>query len=184
MITEPGGTAIPEAGRPDAAPVPAPAPAPVPAPVLAPPPEPGPHLLVVEDEPVIASLLADVLTRHGYRVTQCHSVGEGLALAAAHGDLALCISDFLLPDRTGLDLARALAQRKPTLPVVLISAFLEPDLIARIQAERSVALIVRKPLDIFGLRDRIDALLGRAGVAPKPGAGLDGGGLKTWEATC
>jgi DNA-binding response OmpR family regulator len=55
----------------------------------------APHLLVVEDEPVIASLLADVLTRHGYRVTIGHTVADGLALAEKHGDLALCISDFL-----------------------------------------------------------------------------------------
>ena len=119
----------------------------------------APHLLVVEDEPVIASLLADVLTRHGYRVTIGHTVADGLALAEKHADVALCISDFLLPDRTGLDLVLALRERLPRLRIVLISAYLEPELIARIEAVGTVVLIVRKPLDIFELRRRVDDLV-------------------------
>src|SRR5689334_4287494 len=77
------------------------------------------HVLIVEDEPVIASLLADVLTSRGYRVTQVHTVADGLASAARHADLALCVSDFLLPDRTGLDFARELKELRPALRVVL-----------------------------------------------------------------
>jgi len=114
---------------------------------------------VVEDEPVIASLLADVLTRHGYRVTIGHTVADGLALAEKHADVALCISDFLLPDRTGLDLVLALRERLPRLRIVLISAYLEPELIARIEAVGTVVLIVRKPLDIFELRRCVDDLV-------------------------
>ena len=119
----------------------------------------APHLLVVEDEPVIASLLADVLTRHGYRVTIGHTVADGLALAEKHADVALCISDFLLPDRTGLDLVLALRERLPRLRIVLISAYLEPELIARIEAVGTIVLIVRKPLDIFELRRCVDDLV-------------------------
>jgi CheY-like chemotaxis protein len=129
----------------------------------------APHLLVVEDEPVIASLLADVLTRHGYRVTIGHTVADGLALAEKHGDLALCISDFLLPDRTGLDLVLALRERLPRLRIVLISAYLEPELVARIEAVGTVVLIVRKPLDIFELRGRVDELVRGKATADNEG---------------
>jgi CheY-like chemotaxis protein len=145
---------------------------------------PAPHLLVVEDEPVIASLLADVLTGHGYRVSVAHTVADGIAQARQHADLALCITDFLLPDRTGLDLARELKQFRPALRLVLASAYLEPELILKIQAEPTVALIIRKPLDIFELRNRVDELVGRkaAGAAAPPDA--RGDGLTTWEPTC
>jgi DNA-binding response OmpR family regulator len=133
----------------------------------------GPHILVVEDEPVIASLLADVLGASGYRVTQSHRVDEALAAARASDDLALCISDFLLPDRTGLDLARELARLRPGLKVVLASAFLEPEVEARVEREPSIAMVVRKPLDIFDLKERVDALTGsgRARSAPAEGEG-------------
>lgn len=142
-------------------------------------PRPASHLLVVEDEPVIASLLADVLTRHGYRVTIGHTVADGLALARQHEDLELCISDFLLPDRTGLDLVLALREMRPKLPIILASAYLEPELVERIEAVGTVALIVRKPLDIFDLRGRIDALLGRAA-----GGATAAGGEQEAAASC
>lgn len=117
------------------------------------------HILVVEDEPVIASLLADVLTSAGHRVTICGTVAEGIVAARVHDDLALCVSDFLLPDRTGLDLARELRRMRPELRVVLASAFLESDIEEQVAHEPTIAMIVRKPVDIFELRDRIAALL-------------------------
>jgi DNA-binding response OmpR family regulator len=126
-----------------------------------------PHLLVVEDEPVIASLLADVLGASGYRVTQRHRVDDALAAARENPDLALCISDFLLPDRTGLDFARELHALRPGLKIVLASAFLEPEIEAAVEREPAIAMIVRKPLDIFELKERVDALTARA-RAPRP----------------
>ncbi len=126
------------------------------------------HILVIEDEPVIACLLADVFGGSGYRVTTCATVGEGLAAALAHPDVALCISDFLLPDRTGLEFARELRLFRPGLRIVLASAFLETDLEETVAREPSIALIVRKPLDIFDLKSRVDALLEAAPMA-RPG---------------
>jgi len=154
-----------------------------PATPSSPSPRPVPHLLVVEDEPVIASLLADVLSRHGYRVTICHTVADGIALAKQHEDLSLCISDFLLPDRTGLDLVLSLKGLRPQLRIVLVSAYLEPELVARIEAVGTVGLIVRKPLDIFDLRGRIDGLVGRA-PGSATGAALTGGDGHEAEAPC
>ncbi len=121
---------------------------------------PAPHILVVDDEPVIAGLLSEVLTAGGYRVTQSESVAAALVEARKHDDLALCITDFLLADRTGLDLARELRRTRPGLQVVVVSAYLEPEIEAAIRSESSVALIVRKPLDVFALREQIDALVG------------------------
>jgi CheY-like chemotaxis protein len=152
----------------------------------------APRLLVVEDEPVIASLLADVFTSHGYRVELAHTVADGLELARRHDDLALCITDFLLPDRTGLELARELKKSRPALRLVLASAYLEPELVAKIRAEPTVALIVRKPLDIFELRRRVDQLVGLPApdaAAPKSTASTPprderGDGLATWEPAC
>lgn len=131
----------------------------------------GRHILVVEDEPVIACLLADVLGSGGYRVTTCATVGEGLAVAQAHADLALCISDFLLPDRTGLEFARELHRFRPQLRIILASAFLEAELEETVAREPAIALIVRKPLDIFELKARVDALL--AGAEPSGASELE-----------
>lgn len=117
------------------------------------------HILVVEDEPVISSLLGDVLRGAGYRVTLCATVAAGIAAASAHRDFALCISDFLLPDRTGLDFAREVRGLQPGLRIILASAFLESELEEKVAREPSIARIVRKPLDIFELRSMVDEML-------------------------
>ena len=118
---------------------------------------PTPSVLVVDDEPVIASLLEDVLTRFGYRVTVAHRVSQALDLAR-EATFDLCISDFLLPDRTGLDLVRELRDLRPRLRVLLITAYLEPDLAAQVEAEPGIVGVVRKPMDIFELKERVDRL--------------------------
>ncbi|MSR45898.1 MAG: response regulator [Planctomycetes bacterium] len=126
----------------------------------------GRHILVVEDETVIACLLADVFGAGGYRVTTCPTVAEGLAAVRTHRDIALCISDFLLPDRTGLDFAREVSRLRPELRIVLASAFLETEIEEAVARVPSVALVIRKPLDVFDLRARVDALVA---AIPKPG---------------
>lgn len=145
----------------------------------------GRHILVVEDEEVIACLLADVLGGGGYRVTTCPTVAEALATVRAHADLALCISDFLLPDRTGLDLARELRTIRPELRIVLASAFLESDIEEQVAREPAIASILRKPLDVFELKARVDRLLSAAPGAEPGNAGDDRGEtLPAREAAC
>ncbi len=133
------------------------------------------HILVVEDEEVIACLLADVLSLGGYRVTTCGTVGAALEALATHPDFALCVSDFLLPDRTGLELARELRRLRPQLRMVLASAFLESEVEDLVASEPSVALVVRKPVDVFALRAQIDALVAAHGGAAEVAAEALGG---------
>ncbi len=84
-------------------------------------------LLVVEDEPSIADLLALALGAEGYRVVV---VGDGRAALRrlAEGDCDLVLSDVMLPHLDGLGLARAM-QADPalrTIPLVLMSAVHQP----------------------------------------------------------
>lgn len=124
---------------------------------------------------MIACLLADVLSLGGYRVTTCGTVGAALEALAANPDFALCISDFLLPDRTGLDLARELHRLRPELRMVLASAFLESEVEELVASEPAVALVVRKPVDVFALRAQIDALVAAGGGAAEGAAVALGG---------
>lgn len=145
----------------------------------------GRHILVVEDEEVIACLLADVLGSGGYRVTTCPTVAQALATVREHADIALCISDFLLPDRTGLDLARELRLLRPELKIVLASAFLEADVEEAVAREPAIASILRKPLDVFELKARVDRLLSvTPGAAPGDSGGDSDETLPAREAAC
>lgn len=78
------------------------------------------HILIAEDEPKIAALVADYLRLAGYAST---TVGEGDrvldAIAAQTPDLLLL--DVMLPGKDGLQILRELRQRS-TLPVIMLTA--------------------------------------------------------------
>lgn len=86
------------------------------------PPESIPRLLVIEDDPDTASLVADILADH-FGGPCTHHVGalrllEGLELDDF--DLALC--DYNLPDGTALDAIASIKARRPGLPVIVVTA--------------------------------------------------------------
>ncbi len=115
----------------------------------------GARLLLVEDEELIGQLLEQVLKGGGLEVRRVSSCVEALrALRAEAFDL--CLTDFMLPDGTGLEVARG---APATLKVILMSAFLEPELEAQIKVEPRVVSVLRKPMDIFELRRRVQEVL-------------------------
>lgn len=89
----------------------------------------GPQrILVVEDEPDIAALLAYHLTREGYRVETAATGQEGIA--AVHRETPdLMVLDLMLPGVSGLDVLRSIRTEAATqdLPVLVLTARREAD---------------------------------------------------------
>ncbi|CAH1043640.1 response regulator [Halomonas sp. TD01] len=83
----------------------------------------SPKILVVEDDPDIASLLRIMLEDAGYRVAICHSGAEALESIEA-GNWDLISLDLMLPDVSGLDIIRRLKKQAATadIPIVVVSA--------------------------------------------------------------
>ncbi len=82
------------------------------------------HVLVAEDEPHIARLIALKLETGPFRVTQ---VGDGVAALeslAAHADIALVILDLMMPGVGGLDVLAAIRRdpRTRSLPCIVLTA--------------------------------------------------------------
>ena len=80
------------------------------------------RILIVDDEPDILQLLEISLTRMGLAVYKAESVGAAkyqLEKTAFH----LCLSDFKLPDGTGIELVQYIAENYPSTPVAVITAF-------------------------------------------------------------
>jgi two-component system, OmpR family, response regulator len=78
-------------------------------------------LLVVEDEPRIASFLAKGLHAHGYDIEQASTGHEALQRGTQPG-LALVILDLKLPDLDGLEVLATLRAWGATVPVLILSA--------------------------------------------------------------
>ena len=91
------------------------------------------RILVLEDEPQIREMLVDALGRAGHRV---ESAADGLAGLARFqgGEFDVVLTDLSLPERSGLDVARAVKRMRAGTPVVLITGWghlLDPTLLSR-----------------------------------------------------
>jgi two-component system phosphate regulon response regulator PhoB len=83
----------------------------------------GAAILVVEDEPAIQELVAYACRTHGFAVSRADTVRAAReAIAAQLPDLVLL--DWMLPDRSGIELLRELraAERTKALPVIMLTA--------------------------------------------------------------
>ena len=85
-----------------------------------------PALLIADDDQVARELLAEALSREGYRVAVASSGEQCLRMAEAEPyDMALV--DLRMPDLDGLDVLKQLAVIQPDLPVVILTAFAAID---------------------------------------------------------
>jgi two-component system, cell cycle sensor histidine kinase and response regulator CckA len=82
-------------------------------------------VLVVDDEPVIRSLVAEVLQGEGHSVFSASSGTQALSLFHSHDEIDLLISDVAMPEMDGPALARTLRAERPSLPVLLMSGSCE-----------------------------------------------------------
>lgn len=79
------------------------------------------HVLVIEDEPQLRSMLADNLEFEGYQVTAVASGEEGLN-AFAHRAFSLLLLDVMLPGMSGFDVCRSLRAQGTRVPIILLTA--------------------------------------------------------------
>ncbi|HEY8646298.1 MAG TPA: PAS domain S-box protein [Gaiellaceae bacterium] len=84
----------------------------------------GRRILVVEDEAIVRTLLAQTLTQLGYAVETAEDATFALPKLHERGnEFALVISDMMMPHMTGAELARKVAESNPELPFVFISGY-------------------------------------------------------------
>ncbi len=125
----------------------------------------GPRVLVVDDEQQILRALRTSLRGAGYEVETADTV-EGALAAAAMRPPEVVILDLVLPDGTGIDVAREL-RTWSTAPVIVLSAIGEErEKIAALDAGADD--YVTKPVGIDELLARLRAVLRRAGPPTGP----------------
>ena len=133
------------------------------------PPDPAPTLLLVEDDPVIRTFLADNLTADGYELIVADCIRDGLRLLELFAP-DLLVLDLGLPDGSGLEVIRRLrsadgvaSRLDPAVPVIVLSASVgELDRVRGF--EKGADDYVCKPFAYGELRLRIAAILRRAQV--------------------
>ncbi|MCA9879039.1 MAG: response regulator transcription factor [Thermomicrobiales bacterium] len=116
-------------------------------------------LLLVEDEPRLAASLQRGLRSEGHLVEVRHDGDRGL-LATRHASWDLLILDWMLPERSGVDVCRHLRADGCATPILMLTARdATSDVVAGLDAGADDYLV--KPFDFEELLARIEALLRR-----------------------
>ena len=101
-------------------------------------------VLVVDDDPVVGKSFDRVLSGKGYAVITASNAQEALNKLEAE-DYDVVFTDIKMPGMSGLEMAEQVKQRRPWLPVVIVTGYGSPDNEARAEAA-GVSGFLRKPL--------------------------------------
>ena len=121
-------------------------------------------VLVVDDEPDVEALFRQQfrkdLRAQRFMMDFAHSAAEALARIAStiEQSLILILSDINMPGMTGLEMLPRVKQMRPDVPVIMITAYGDPET-RRKALESGASGLLTKPIDFVLLREEIDTRL-------------------------
>ena len=117
-------------------------------------------ILIVEDNPVNARLLALMLQAQGYQTVVARNGKEALATVSETPDIQLIITDYMMPEMDGLEFivkVRALPAFN-NVPIIVASAHADLETVKRVKDLQCDGFLV-KPIDKQQLLKRVEQLL-------------------------
>ncbi len=117
-------------------------------------------ILVVDDDPIFANYLRELLEAHGHRVEIAESGDEGVR-QAAQSPPQLIILDILMPDVDGIEVIRRLQEGRCASPVIAISGGgrMDAEIYLKLAYQLGARHVFRKPIVEEELCQAIDAVL-------------------------
>jgi CheY-like chemotaxis protein len=120
-------------------------------------------ILIVDDEPDVADLFRQRFRREvrqgRYTLHFAASGEEGLRRVAELGrELIVILSDINMPGMDGLTLLREIKQRRPELPVLMVTAYGDDERM-RMAEELGAAAFLAKPVDFVRLKEKLAELV-------------------------
>lgn len=113
-------------------------------------------ILLVDDDPLVRELLRDALKGERYEVLEAAGYSE--ALRRLDNPVHLALIDYSLPHRNGLDVIKAVREKDPAVPTVLMTGYGNESL--AIKALRAgVTDYLKKPLSLGYLVSRLSEIL-------------------------
>jgi signal transduction histidine kinase len=117
-------------------------------------------VLVVEDEDEVRQLATQVLQIHRYTVLAARSGAEALHLAQQHPDpIRLLMTDVVMPEMTGCQLASHLATLQPDMKIIYMSGYMDETLFQR-RVSQPEAHFLGKPFTPAALVEKVRGALG------------------------
>ncbi len=105
-------------------------------------------ILIVDDDDDFRGLLSDVFTQAGYEVTAVNNPNTAITTFSGEKFDAV-VTDHNMPEMTGEDLIKNIRDIEPNIPVILVSGYLNQDLIQNLKNVNTE--IFHKPLNVISL---------------------------------
>ncbi len=120
-------------------------------------------ILVVEDENILRALICSSLQGYGYQVLEARDGAEALELARQHeGLIHLMLTDVVMPQMRGTELAKKMAALRPNTKVLYMSGYVEDA--ARMQEMLAAGgAFLQKPFGTTTLLNKVRLVLGGSG---------------------
>ena len=116
-------------------------------------------ILLVEDEDQVRVVARNILRRSGYEVIEARSGEEALALAERYGGtIQLLLSDVVMPQMSGPDLAKQLAAARPLMKVLFMSGYTDDSVVRHGILQADVAFL-QKPITPDLLTRKVRAVI-------------------------
>ena len=107
---------------------------------------PSRSILVIDDEPMVRSVIARLLEEWEFKVEEAENGRTGLALAhKLKGDLSMVITDLVMPYMDGYEFANAFHPLYPDVPILFITGECPTALVGKLTTPREQLLF--KPFD-------------------------------------
>jgi CheY-like chemotaxis protein len=129
-------------------------------------------ILVVEDEPSVREFSTEALRVLGYNVLEADGAAAALRLLATWPEIALLLTDVVMPDVNGRKLADAALKRRPDLPVLFMTGYTRNAIVHNGVLDPGVHLI-SKPYTVAQLGAKLHELLGQS-ARGRSGSGPSG----------
>lgn len=116
-------------------------------------------VLLVEDQPEVRSFLRRVISRAGYQVSEAGSGKEALELLRESGQgVELLLTDVVMPEMSGVELAERVRRERPSCRVVFMSGYNDDEVLRR-AVNRSELAFLAKPFTAKSLLQKIREVL-------------------------
>jgi CheY-like chemotaxis protein len=121
------------------------------------------NVLVIDDEPDVRALMAEVLMAEGFTVATADS-GPAAVKMAREQRFDVAITDFQMPGMGGAETVGALREADPEVAIIVVSGF-GKDQVAQACMARGACDFITKPYDLDTLIERVSLAAGRASAA-------------------
>jgi CheY-like chemotaxis protein len=115
-------------------------------------------ILLVEDESTARSAMSEFMENLGYEVLQAANGQDALAIYAERGrEIKIVITDLIMPQLNGVEMAQDIWKDRPSLPVIFVSAYGDEDVRTKLPVD---SLFFQKPFRLEqvakAMRDALD----------------------------